>query len=88
MNDLDGESSQGRWVHVDPCEGIFDAPLVYELGWKKKLSYIFGYTVPVRGKAQTLPHSAVDVTDIVWKYTANFKDVSLQTPAHPLQLYI
>ncbi|VDM03275.1 unnamed protein product, partial [Schistocephalus solidus] len=56
----------GHWVHVDVCEGLIDAPLVYEAGWHKKLSYIFAFTLP--------PHTAsyedaVDTQDVTWRYT-------------------
>lgn len=49
---------EGKWYHGDPSEGVFDRPLMYEKGWGKKLTFVFGVT----------PHSVEDVSA---RYTAD-----------------
>uniref|UniRef100_A0AC35U300 Thioredoxin domain-containing protein n=1 Tax=Rhabditophanes sp. KR3021 TaxID=114890 RepID=A0AC35U300_9BILA len=55
-------SIEKRWIHVDPCEGIMDTPLLYEKGFNKKLSYVI---------ANHRDH----IRDVTWRYTFDWNKV-------------
>ncbi|XP_024086209.1 peptide-N(4)-(N-acetyl-beta-glucosaminyl)asparagine amidase isoform X2 [Cimex lectularius] len=60
---------QQRWIHVDSCEAVVDQPLLYELGWKKKLSYVIAM-------------DPMGIQDVSWRYSCNHKALRERRSLH------
>lgn len=54
---------QRRWLHVDPSDGVIDAPLMYQHGWKRSVDYVLAY-------------SRDGVQDVTHRYCNAHEDVS------------
>ncbi|KAJ3067660.1 peptide-N4-(N-acetyl-beta- glucosaminyl)asparagine amidase, partial [Quaeritorhiza haematococci] len=60
-----------RWIHCDSCEGeeCYDKPLTYEVGWGKKLAYVFAF-------------GNLEIVDVTRRYTLKFDtDVKMRRTA-------
>lgn len=62
-------STLERWIHLDPCEAVFDEPNLYCENWGKKMSWCFafgdGYVMDVSDKYITKSDKQLNKLDSV-----------------------
>lgn len=75
-------TTEKRWIHLDPCEQAYDSPLMYEVGWGKKLTFVFGF--PCKSNNNNYLHhddadgnrggvvGVVAVVDVSKRYTRDY----------------
>ncbi|KAI5952259.1 PNG1 [Candida jiufengensis] len=63
----------GKWVHLDPCEAVFDEPLLYCNNWGKRMSYVIGFNM----------NSIVDLSD---KYITKVKQIEQKEVVDPKEV--
>uniref|UniRef100_U5EUG5 Peptide-N(4)-(N-acetyl-beta-glucosaminyl)asparagine amidase n=1 Tax=Corethrella appendiculata TaxID=1370023 RepID=U5EUG5_9DIPT len=54
--------SKRQWIHIDPSENVVNAPLMYEHGWKRSISYAIAFSFD-------------DVQDVTWRYSSDHSKV-------------
>ena len=61
--------SPWKWFHADPCENIFDKPLLYESGWNKKITFCIAFSsyeiIDVTKRYTTLPEYSINQRRVV-----------------------
>ncbi|KAK6199464.1 peptide-N(4)-(N-acetyl-beta-glucosaminyl)asparagine amidase [Scheffersomyces amazonensis] len=57
-----------RWIHLDPCEAVYDEPHLYCSNWGKQMSYVIGfndtYMIDLSSK-YIIPDKQIDQKSIV-----------------------
>lgn len=62
-----------RWIHVDPSNGYYDKPNVYENGWEKEISYV--YAIAENGSWKDITTKYTDTGRMTVNVTKNGKNV-------------
>lgn len=68
--------SLSRFVHCDPCEKTFDAPLSYEKGWNKKLTHVIAFSR--YGVSDASPRYSRKLSDVVLRRGAGMEPGALR----------